>query len=479
MTLLDRTFRRQLGKDMRSAFETSAIEIIMRLRGAGHLAFFVGGCVRDRLLGLEPHDYDIVTDAMPPEIQRLFPNTIPIGTAFGTVLVVHHDYQYHVSTFRGATPDSRAEELIRSDMAHRDFTINAMAADPESGAIYDFVNGRRDLEHKLIRAVLSPDDRFMEDPLRLLRAIRFVVQLGFTLDPETEIVMTRRASDAAQASPERIHQELLAILLSPSPALGFRLLHRTALLHVLLPEVAAMDGVAQPPEFHPEGDVWTHTLLMLEQMHSPSPELALSVLLHDVGKPPTFCTRPPQASLHPPAPNLPEQVLSPRDAPLPESVADRIRFDRHPQAGVQIVQRIASRYRWPRAQLERVCVLVQDHLIFMNVRAMRRSTLVRWLRKPHFPELLELHRLDCLGSHRSLTTYEFCRAQLAALTPGQARPARLLTGDDLKALGYPTGPRYKEILSAVEDAQLEGVLQSIEDAKTWVRQHFPASETPP
>jgi len=449
MTLLDRTFKRQLGKDMRSVLETSAIEIIMRLRGAGHLAFFVGGCVRDRLLGLEPHDYDIVTDAMPPEIQRLFPHTIPIGTAFGTVLVVHHDYQYHVSTFRGATPDSRAEEFIRSDVAHRDFTINAMAADPESGAVYDFVNGRSDLEHKLIRAVLSPDARFMEDPLRLLRAIRFVVQLGFTLDPETEIVMTRRASDAAQASPERIHQELLAILLSPSPALGFRLLRRTALLHVLLPEVAAMDGVAQPPEFHPEGDVWTHTLLMLEQMHSPSPELALSVLLHDVGKPPTY------------------------------RVADRIRFDRHPQAGVQIVQGIARRYRWPRAQLERVCVLVQDHLIFMNVPAMRRSTLVRWLRKPHFPELLELHRLDCLGSHRSLTTYEFCRAQLADFTPEQRRPARLLTGDDLKALGYPTGPRYKEILSAVEDAQLEGVLRSIEEAKTWVRQHFPASEPPP
>jgi tRNA nucleotidyltransferase/poly(A) polymerase len=449
MALLDRALRRELGKDMRSALEASAIEIIMCLRGAGHLAFFVGGCVRDRLLGLEPHDYDIVTDAMPSEIQRLFPHTILIGAAFGTVLVIHHDYQYHVSTFRGSTQDSCAEELIRSDVAHRDFTINAMAADPESGVIYDFVNGRSDLEQKLIRAVPIPEDRFTEDPLRLLRAIRFVVQLGFTLDPETEAVMIRLSSNAAQASPERIHQELVAMLLSPSPAQGFRLLHRTALLPVLLPEVSAMEGVAQPPEFHPEGDVWTHTLLMLEHMHSPSPELALAVLLHDVGKPPTYTVR------------------------------DRIRFDRHPQVGVQLVERIATRYRWPRAQVERVCALVQDHLIFINVPAMRRSTLVRWLRKPHFPELLELHRLDCLGSHRSLTTYEFCRAQLTDFTAEQRHPVRLLTGDDLKALGYPTGPQYKEILSAVEDAQLEGMLQSTDDAKTWVRQHFPASEPLP
>jgi tRNA nucleotidyltransferase/poly(A) polymerase len=451
-----------LGKDMPSAREAAAREITTCLQNAGYLAFFVGGCVRDRLLGLEPHDYDVVTDATPAEIQRLFPKTAPVGAAFGTVLVMHNGYQYEVSTFRGLLlpprlPAGHTEtvnrtvdpiELVRCDSLHRDFTINAMAADPETGQIYDFVNGRGDLEHKRIRAVESAQERFVEDPLRMLRAIRFTVQLGFTLDPKTEAAVGRRAPEITLASSERIHQELLAILLSPSPALGFRLLHRTGLLETLLPEVAAMEGVAQPPEFHPEGDVWTHTLLMLEQMEHPSAQLALGVLLHDVGKPPTF------------------------------RVFDRIRFDRHCEVGVELVQRIAGRYRWPRAQIEAVCALVQDHLVFLNVRAMRRSTLLRWLRKPHFPELLELHRLDCLGSHRSLSTYEFCRTELASLTPAQARPVPLLTGDDLKGMGYLPGPRYKEILAAVEDAQLEGLLRSTEQAEAWVNEHFPLPNPP-
>jgi poly(A) polymerase len=445
---------------MDGGLASDALQIIARLRQTGHLAYWVGGCVRDRLMGHEPRDYDIVTDATPQQIQTLFSHTIPIGAAFGTVLVVVGSHQFEVSAFRGSpSPDPAA--LIRADAAHRDFTINALMADPETDRVFDFVDGRADLDRKIIRAVGDPRRRFAEDPLRLVRAVRFAVQLGFTIEPETETVIRSLAADAILASPERIHLELLAILLSPSPASGFQILHRTGLLHALLPEVAAMEGVAQPPEFHPEGDVWTHTLLMLERMaHGtrppqairpdaphprPSPELALAVLLHDIGKPRTF------------------------------RVADRIRFDRHCEVGVEMVQSIAARYRWPGAQTERVCALVQDHLTFLNARAMRRSTLVRWLRRPHFPELLELHRLDCLGSHGSLDTWEFCRDQYAALPPEQMLPSRLLTGEDLKALGYAPGPRYREILTAVEDAQIEGTLQTAEAARAWVQERFPLS----
>ena len=434
-----------------STLRDEAVRILTRLRQAGHLAYWVGGCVRDRLLGAEPRDYDIVTDATPQQMHSLFPHTIPVGAAFGTVLVVADSHHVEVSTFRGrertalAAPDDPAE-LIRADVAHRDFTINALAADPETDRLFDFVEGRADLDRKLIRAVGDPRRRFHEDPLRLVRAVRFAAQLGFTIEPVTEAAIRALASDATLASPERIHQELLAILLSPRPTPAFRLLHDTGLLHALLPEVAAMEGVAQPPEFHPEGDVWTHTLLMLEhlsQVPGPSPELALAVLLHDVGKPLTF------------------------------RVADRIRFDRHCEVGVALVEAIAARYRWSGAQTERVSALVRDHLTFLNARAMRRSTLVRWLRQPHFPELLELYRLDCLSSHGSLDIWEFCRDQHDALPPEQIRPPRLLTGEDLKALGYPPGPRYKEILAAVEDAQLEGALRTPEAARAWVREHYP------
>ena len=442
----------------------AARHVIANLKQAGHVAYWVGGCVRDRLMGMAPRDYDMVTDATPSQVQALFPHTAVIGTAFGTVLVVEDPFTFEVSTFRGpaaplsgSTSDHR-EAMLRADVAHRDFTINALMADPDSGRIFDFVEGRTDLEKRLIRAVHDPKDRFTEDPLRLLRAVRFAAELGFTIEARTEVAIRTLASNVTLASPERIHQELLAILASPRPAHGFRLLHDTGLLSVLLPEVAAMDGVPQPPEYHPEGDVWVHTLLMLEKMSEgtlaidacsdasrarPSPQLALAVLLHDVGKPPTY------------------------------RMADRIRFDGHAARGVQLVQGIAARYRWPGAILEGVCALVRDHLVFLNVRAMRRSTLVRWLRQPHFPELLELHRLDCLASHGSLDTWKFSREQYAALTPDKMTPARLLTGDDLKALGYPPGPRYREILHAVEDAQLEGLLQATDAARAWVQQRFP------
>ena len=450
------------------------MKIIARLRRAGYLAYFAGGCVRDRLLQTEPIDYDVVTDATPDEIRSLFPHSISVGARFGRVLIRQDSFQFDVSTLRGSSTRLRRpdpSDLIRADAGHRDFTINAMVADPDTGRVYDFMDGRKDLQRKLIRAVGDPHERVTEDPLRMLRAVRLAAQLHFRIDPDTQTAICARAADVLLASPERIHMEILRILLSPFPAWGFRLFADTGLLHTVLPEVAAMQGIPQPPEFHPEGDVWTHTLLMLEQMgrdfhplirsaiaasagHNPpcasgealaSPELALAVLLHDVGKPQTL------------------------------RVAARLRFEGHAEVGARLVKEIAYRYRWSAAQTERVCALVRDHLVFLTARQMKRSTLVRWLRKDHFPELLELHRLDSLGSHRSLDTYEFCRKELAALTPAETRPPRLLTGEDLKTMGYAPGPRYKEILSAVEDAQLEGRLESNEAARAWVRARFPPS----
>jgi putative nucleotidyltransferase with HDIG domain len=463
---------------MTSVRESSALKIIACLRRAGYRAYFAGGCVRDRLLGTEPSDYDIVTDAVPDEIRSQFPRSVSIGADFGRVLVLQDTFQFDVSSLRGSsqapTHSADVSDVLRADAALRDFTINAMVADPETNQVYDFMEGRKDLQHKLIRAVGDPVERFTEDPLRMIRAVRLAAQLDFTIEAATQTTIRARAAEILLASPERIRMEILGILLSPLPALGFRLLAETGLLPVVLPEVAAMQAIPQPPEFHPEGDVWTHTLLMLEQMgrdfHScmspggtqttagkipsasiqasgrpGSPELALAVLLHDVGKPQTY------------------------------RVAERIRFEGHAEIGAKLVTEIAHRYRWSAAQTERVRVLVRDHLVFSTVRQMKRSSLVRWLRKAHFPELLALHRLDCLGSHRSLDAYEFCRKELAPLTPAQTRPARLLTGKDLKALGYLPGPRYKEILSAVEDAQLEGRLATNETARAWVRARFPLS----
>jgi poly(A) polymerase len=337
----------------------------------------------------------------------------------------------------GRRPDSvRFETDPIRDAQRRDFTINALMLDPANGQILDFVNGREDLSAGLIRAIGDPETRFREDHLRLLRAVRFAASLGFAIEPTTAAAIRKLSGAGAiqGVSAERVRDELSRILTEGAARRGFELLDELGLLREILPEVAAMKGVAQPPEFHPEGDVWTHTLLMLEGLRQPSVTQALGVLLHDVGKPPTF------------------------------RVAERIRFDGHVAAGERMATEILTRLKFSSEQIERVVALVGNHMKFMDVPRMRESTLKRFLRQPYFEEHLELHRLDCLSSHGSLDTYDFSMAKLADLKPAHLKPPALLNGRDLIALGFTPGPAFGKILAAVEDAQLESRIHSHEEA---------------
>lgn len=427
-----------------------ARHIVVTLRDKGHQAYWAGGCVRDLLLGREPKDYDIATDALAADIQSYFPRALAVGAQFGVVLVQEDDAHVEVATFRldHDYRDGRRPSRVsftrspQQDVQRRDFTINGLLFDPLEGRCLDFVGGRRDLEARLIRAVGSPAERFAEDKLRMLRAVRFAARLGFAIESETSAAIRGHAPEIEQISPERIRDELNHILTEGRARRGFELLDETGLLQAILPEVARMKGVAQPPEFHPEGDVWTHTLLMLEKLENPTVSLALGTLLHDVGKPPTY------------------------------RVAERIRFDGHVDAGVEIARRICERLRYSHKETEQVLALVANHMRFREVTRMRTSTLKKFLRLPGFDEHLELHRLDCLGSHRDLSNYEFVRRLESELDEEDLRPPRLITGDDLMAAGYEPGPPFQVILAEVENAQLEGRLNSREDALAFVEQRF-------
>jgi poly(A) polymerase len=411
-----------------------AYQVANALVDAGHLAYLVGGCVRDELLGLEPKDYDVATSALPEQVLTLFPDARLVGAHFGVVLIRHNTAEVEVATFRSdhSYVDGRHPAQVtferepRQDALRRDFTINALFRDPRSGCILDFVGGRSDLERRWIRAIGDARQRFEEDHLRMLRAVRLAARLGFDIEPQTFQAIAELREKITRVSPERIRDELVMILTEGAARRGFELLDQTGLLEVLLPEVAAMKGVPQPPEFHPEGDVWTHTLLMLEKLGRCSTTLALGVLLHDVGKPPTF------------------------------RVAERIRFDGHAERGAEMARQILTRLRFSNDEIARVEALVAHHLRFKDVQQMRESTLKRFLRMDHFDEHLELHRLDCVASHGNLENYEFIRRKLAELPPEEIRPPRLVTGHDLIARGLQPGPRFREILQAVEDAQLEG-----------------------
>ena len=424
---------------------------VAALRAAGHQAFLVGGSVRDLLLGAQPKDFDVSTDAPPNRILELFPGSAPVGAHFGVVLVRSGASQVEVATFRseGCYPDGRRPAEVRferdpgQDVLRRDFTINGLMMDPETGAVLDFVGGRADLERRIIRAIGDPDTRFREDHLRLLRAIRFAARLGFEIEAATFDAIRRHHALIATVSAERVRDELVRILTEGGARRGFELLDAAGLLPHILPEVAAMKGVAQPPEFHPEGDVWVHTLLLLEGLDHPTPTLALGALLHDVGKPPTF------------------------------RVAGRIRFDGHVEQGVVLAGAILNRLRFSHDQVAQVEALVAHHMQFKDAPRMKPSTLKRFLRLPAFAEHLELHRLDCLASNRRLENYEFVRQKLQQYPATHLKPPRLLTGNDLIAAGYQPGPRFSEILSAVEDAQLEGRISSSSEALDFVRAHFP------
>ncbi|MBI3611100.1 MAG: CCA tRNA nucleotidyltransferase [Nitrospirae bacterium] len=437
-----------------SHLSNQAVEIVKVLRGAGFRAYWAGGCVRDLVMGHEPQDYDVATDARPDQVMKLFPKTVPVGVSFGVVKVLADESEFEVATFRsdGRYLDGRHPVEVhyssdREDAARRDFTINGMFYDPVKREIIDYVEGRRDIKAGIIRAIGNPRERFEEDKLRLMRAVRFAARFEYTIDPQTYEAIKERAGEIVQISAERIRDELKKMLTGPNPSGSISLLLETGLLSAILPEVTAMAGVEQPKEFHPEGDVLTHTLLLLKNLDRPSFELALAAMLHDVGKPPTFT--PPKAD------------------------RDRIRFDGHCEVGARMAEAICERLRLSNEQTERVVELVRDHLRFKDVQQMRESTLKRFLRRPGFPDHLELHRLDCLASHGDLTNWEFCKQKLTELGPEEMRPERLLTGDDLIRMGYSPGPIFSEILTRVEDAQLEGRIKTREEAVEWTARQYP------
>lgn len=433
-----------------------AADICHRLHASGFQAYLVGGCVRDLVLGREPEDYDVATDAHPARVQELFPSSVDVGARFGVILVVADGAQVEVATFRsdvgysdGRHPD-RVEYATspEEDVRRRDFTINGLMQDMETQQILDFVGGREDLQRGLVRAIGTPELRFREDRLRMVRAVRFAARFEYAIEPATFQAIVAAAPHITSVSAERLRDEVTKLLTEGAARRAFELLDATGLLKACLPEIAAMKGVAQPPEFHPEGDVWVHTLLMLEKLRPGTPAtLAWAVLLHDVGKPPTF-------------------------VPM-EETGDRIRFDGHAEIGSRMAAAICRRLRFSVDDTDQIEALVANHLRFKDVFQMRPATLKRFARLLGFQEEhLELHRLDCLASHGNLDAYEFVRRFLRETPPEEVRPPRLLTGEDLKAMGFRPGPRFKEILHAVEEGQLEGKLIRREDAMEFVRREY-------
>jgi len=411
--------------------------------------------VRDLLLGREASDYDVATDATPERVMALFPESIAVGAPFGVVAVPRDGSNVEVATFRcdvgyadGRHPDSVVyARTAKEDVERRDFTVNGLLMRHDTGEVLDFVGGQADLKNRVIRAIGEPHRRFAEDKLRLMRAVRFAARFSFAVEGATLEAVKRHAPELTQVSAERLRDELTKLLGEGAARRGFELLEETGLLPVVLPEIAAMKGVEQPPQYHPEGDVWMHTRLMIEQLpRGTSPTLAWGVLLHDVGKPPTFKSA--------------------------KETGDRIRFDGHVDVGVPMAEAICRRLRFSNEDSEQILALVANHMRFKDVEQMKASTLKRFVRLPRFEEHLELHRLDCLSSHRNLESYRFVERVLRETPPEEIRPPRLLTGDDLQEMGYQRGPVFGQILRAVEDAQLEGQLGSHEDAKEYVRAKF-------
>lgn len=417
--------------------------------------------MRDILLGREPADYDVSTDATPPQVEAIFPGSLTVGAKFGVVIVPEagaepgdaRRQQVEVATFRsdmgysdGRHPD-RVEytKSPQDDVKRRDFTINGMLLDPETEEVLDFVGGQDDLRARIIRAIGDPETRFREDKLRMVRAVRFAARFDYAIEPKTMQAIQKLAPEIAQVSMERLRDELTKILTEGAARRGFELLDQSGLLIFLLPEIAKMKGVEQPPQFHPEGDVWVHTLMMIAGLPAgSSPTLAWGVLVHDVGKPPTFTP--------PSGPN------------------GRIRFDRHVEVGVKMAEEICRRFRFSNEDTEQILALVENHMRFKDVPKMKPATLKRFVRLEKFDEHLELHRLDSLSSHGKLDNHDFARRFLEETPPEQVRPARLLTGDDLIALGLKPGPRFKAILYSVEEAQLDGAIQTHEDALSLAKE---------
>ena len=432
-----------------------ANSICDQLQSAGFRVYLVGGCVRDILLKREPADYDLATSATPHQVLELFPEGVTVGAQFGVILVPRDGMKVEVATFRsdvGYTDGRHPDKVIYSqtpqeDAQRRDFTINGLLMRHDTGEILDFVEGQKDLEAGTIRAIGDPERRFAEDKLRMLRAVRFAARFGYEIEAATFSAIRKHAPEIKQVSSERIREELTKLLTEGEAKAGFALLDRCWLLSIVLPEIAAMKGVAQPPQYHPEGDVWTHTLLMLEGLRAGTPlTLAWGVLLHDVGKPATF-----------------------RSA---KETGDRIRFDGHVDVGMAIAKEMLGRLRFSGDDSEQILSLVKHHMQFKDVKRMRPATLKRFVRMPQFDEHMALHRLDCLSSNRNLEAYDFVQEFLAHTPPEVVRPPKLLTGDDVLNLGYVPGPQIGRILAAVEEAQLNGELATREAAISFIETEF-------
>ncbi len=453
----------------------AAVNILKTLRAAGYEAYLAGGCVRDLLLGREPEDYDVSTSATPEVVLQMFPRTFAVGAHFGVVLVasavasecedgsVEERCVTEVATFRsdGVYSDGRHPDEVRytktaeEDVQRRDFTINGLLLDPLRGGgnlrseIIDYVGGLDDLDAGVIRSIGRPEKRFEEDQLRLLRAVRFAARFGFKIEPATLAAMRKLAARIHAVSRERVRDELTKMLTEGHARRAFEQLDETDLLVQVLPEISRMKGVAQPPQYHPEGDVWTHTLMLLEQLEAGCHlTLAWGALLHDVGKPATF-----------------------REAP------DRIRFDGHVEVGVAIGAEICRRFRFSNDETSQILALIENHMRFADAPRMKASTLKRFFRLEDFPEHLALHRMDCLAAHRNLEIWNFVRERYESTPEEAVRPHPLLTGRELIAAGYAPGPAFKEILNTVEEAQLEATVSTPEEAMALVRERFGLPES--
>ena len=454
---------------LENARYVAALRIAERLHELGHAAYFAGGCVRDLLIGVEPLDFDVATSATPELVQQAFARTESVGAHFGVVLVLdgHGDERIatEVATFRndGAYSDGRRPDAVRfsedprEDVLRRDFTVNGMLLDPlrfEAGdrvedCVLDYVGGLSDLAAQTIRAIGDPARRFAEDKLRMLRAIRFAARLHFAIDPRTMAAIRAEAAQIEQVSAERIRDELTKVLTEGAARRGLELLDESGLLQQVLPEVAKLKGVEQPPQYHPEGDVWVHTLMLLDHLpRGASSTLAWGMLLHDIGKPATFT------------------------APDPAKPGDRIRFNGHVEVGMAIARVILNRLRFSNDDCAQILALIQHHMQFGDILKMKQSTLKRFLRLPLFDEHLALHYADVMSSNGKTELYEFAKKHFAELGEEQLKPALLVTGHDLIRAGYKPGPRFKEILLAAEDAQLEGLISSKESGLMWVQEKY-------
>lgn len=434
-----------------------AVSIVRRLVEAGHQAVFAGGCVRDHLMGKEPKDYDIATSARPEEVQRLFPKTFAVGAHFGVILVREGEHSFEIATFRndgeytdGRRPESVSFTTAEQDAHRRDFTVNGLFYDPIKDEVLDYVGGRDDLARQVLRAIGDPHQRFEEDQLRLMRAVRFATVLGFEIEAVTWAAIVEMAPKIKSISAERIREELSRILLHPNRVRGFDLLVNSGLMAAVLPEILVLQGCEQPPQFHPEGDVFVHTRIMLGLLPAQvSLSLVWSVLLHDIAKPATF-TRDPDG---------------------------RIRFNGHDKLGAEMSEEILRRLKYPNDVIEPTVEAVANHMVFKDVQKMRISRLKRFMARPGFEDEMELHRVDCQSSNGFSDNYDFIRQKQEEFghDPLPLIPKPLINGHELMAMGIPKGPQVGELLTAVQNLQLEGVLTTSEEAFAWVKENLKAS----